>query len=208
MVDNSSNTNALVAFFSNIAGGKDYWIFWVAVSFASWIGFYFRPNLILLLSGIATSTVVLITAFISAFRWAKAKRRHRLLYELEAKNKRNAEFAEAVRVTSLVWKYVAHSDETYLKIASAILSFEKHDNNDYIRFLKRPKQYSNDEDIYNGILSIVPYFCFHVDNFGNELHLLQSEHIREGCYIHINPYFHMLLQNYKDTGEWKKVPIE
>lgn len=207
MVDNSSNTNALVAFFSNVAGGKDYWIFWVAVAIASWIGFFLSSGFLLLLIGITTSSVVLISFFCSFYRTKKRRKLYKLQAEIDAKNERLADFQQAERNISLVWKYVAHVDETYLKIATAILTFEKHDNDDFIRFLKRPKPDSNDEQIYNGILSIVPYFCFNVDNFG-QLILLRSEFIREGYYLHINPYFHMLLQNYRDTGKWEKVPIK
>ena len=49
-------TNAFVAFFSKIAG-KDYWIFWVAISIASWVGFFVSDSLNFFLIGIATAIV-------------------------------------------------------------------------------------------------------------------------------------------------------
>lgn len=208
MVDNSSNSNALVAFFSNIVGEKDFWIFWVAVSVAAWIGFILSSSFLLLLVGIATSTVVIISALISVYRTRKKEHIRKLQIELDAKNKANADSAEAERHATLVWKYVAHADDNYLSIASALLSFERHDNSDFIRFIRNPENDFSDEAVlFKGILAVVPYFCFHL-NYGNELRLLYSEMIREGHYVYIDPYFYLLLKNYKESGQWIKLPIK
>lgn len=207
------NTNAFVAFFSKIAGDKDYWIFWVAVSIAAWIGFVITFNLWFLLVGIATSTVIILTIITKLYRYFKNKAHARQLLKREqadnlVKQKQAAANAKAQENNRkmLIWRYIAHMEQQDRTLASCILNYPIHDGDKYTRFIKNSK-YPNDDEgqMFRAIWSTVDKFRFVWNGGISRLYLLERQQIREGFYVTIDPYLYDILEHYKKSHKWEKL---
>lgn len=168
-------------------GKKDWYIFSSAIFFSAIIGLFF---ITILYSLIALG----INKIIQHYKNKNQERTNSLNLEKRRKNKENEH-------ANRVWKLVAHSELDYIKIASYILSLEKHDDNDYVRFFKSPKPFSNEEKMFNAIYGIQNYFNF------QGYPLLKIEQTLGGIYITIDPYFYKLLDQFNQREEWKKIEI-
>lgn len=207
------NTNAFVAFFSKIAGDKDYWIFWVAISIAAWVGFVITFNLWLLLVGIATTTVIVLTVIVKLYRYYKNKKHAKLIFKREQIENRlkqeqaaaNAKAREDNR-KKLIWRYIAHINQQDRMLAACILNYPIHDDNKYTRFVKNSK-YPNDDEgqLFHAIWSIVDRFRFVWNGGISKLYLMERQQIREGFYVTIDPYLYDILEHYKDSHKWEKL---
>lgn len=206
-------TNAFVAFFSKIAGDKDYWIFWVAISIASWVGFILTLNIWFLLLGIATATVIVLTVITKIYRYYKSRKRTKKLAEQQQEERRlkaaQAALSEKAREENrkkLIWKFIANISEKDRFLASCILNYPIHDEDKYTRFVKNSK-YPNDDEgkLFNAIYNTVNTFRFTWNSGISHLWLLEKQQIREGFYITIDPYFYDILEHYKNTNKWEKL---
>lgn len=205
-------TNAFVAFFSKIAG-KDYWIFWVAISIASWVGFFVSDSLNFFLIGIATAIVIILIIITKIYRRYKTIQRikalkhrkieeDRIKHELAIKNEKT----QKVNRENLIWRFIAYINDTDKMIATCILNYPIHDEDKYTRFIRNPKLPNDDEgQLYHAIWSIVNKFRFVWDGGIHKLYLLERQQIREGFYVTIDPYLYEILEQYKNTHKWAKI---
>lgn len=213
MSTNEDTTNAFVAFFSKIAGDKDYWIFWVAFSVGAWTGFYITQVLAFLLLGVVTATVIILTVITKICRYYKCKKQSKQLAikQIEEKRLQQEQSIQAKKThdenrAKLIWRYVAHIDDTDRIIATQILNYPIHDGDKFTRFIKKPtSSYDDDGQKCYAILNVVDKFRYTLNNGVSKLYLMEKQQIREGYYCMIDPYLYKILEHYKDTNKWEKV---
>ena len=107
--------------------------------------------------------------------------------------------------SSLIWHYVGYFDKVKIEAATVFLTFQIHDGNKYVRFIKRPND--NDykaTDAYWKLYNIVEEYQFNRPYY-NKLALLDKTVINEGFYVEIESYFYSLLDNYLKNGKWEKL---
>lgn len=213
MSESEDTTNAFVAFFSKIAGDKDYWIFWAAISVAAWVGFILTSDIWFLLVGITTAIVIILTIITKLYRLYKNNRRIKQIAIQQAKEDRikaeQARLNEQSQIENrkkLIWKYIANISVQDRFLASCILNYPMHDGNKLIRFIKNTK-YPNDDEgkLFHAIWSTVDHFRFVCKNGINRLYLIDREQIREGYFVTIDSYLYDILEHYKNTDRWEKL---
>lgn len=203
--------DAIIDFLSRIVGNH-HWIYLISFCLVCWYGFYRSNSFWFLLSSLFLSLILILSFLVIIYHIvAKQISKYRTKKYVKKQEHQNELLKEKQKIeqeqqhASLIWHYVGYFDKKKIEAATVFLTFQIHDGNKYVRFIKRP----NDDDYkeknqYWELYRSIGNYQFNRPHY-NKLSLLGKTDIYEGFYVRIEPYFYSLLENYLKNGKWEKL---
>lgn len=211
MSDIKDTVDAVIGFLSKIVGNQ-HWVYLFSLCLVCWYGFYLSNSFWFLLSSIFLSLILVISFMVTIYNvvakhisnYRNKKRVKEQKHQNELLQKKQ-KIEQAQQHASLIWHYVGYFDKVKIDRAISFLTFPIHDNNKYVRFIRRPhdndfERYDEYWKLYNSIAK----YQFGRQHY-NKLALLDKTEINEGFYVKFEPYFYSLLENYLQNNKWEKL---
>lgn len=211
MSDIKDTIDAIIGFLSRVVGNH-HWIYLVSLCLVCWCGFYLSNSLWFLLSSLFLSLILVISFLVTIYHIvAKQISKSRTKKRVKEQEHQNELLKEKQKVelvkqhASLIWHYVGYFDKVKIEDATVFLTFQIHDGNKYVRFIKRPNvdDYKGTDEYWR-LYNRIGKYQFNRPHY-NKLSLLDKTDIYEGFYVKIEPYFYSLLENYLKNGKWEKL---
>lgn len=211
MSDIKDTVDAIICFLSKIVGNQ-HWIYVISLCLVCWYGFYLSNSFGFLLFSLFLSLILVISFLVTIYHIvSKQISKHRTKKRVKEQEHQNEllqkkqKIEQAQQHASLIWRFVGYFDKVKIEAATIFLSFQIHDGNKYVRFIKRPND--NDykaKDTYWKLYNIIREYQFDRP-YHNKLALLDKTDINEGFYVEFEPYFYSLLENYSKNSKWEKL---